>query len=419
MKKPNYTDENKRTLCEALAKFYKTDVVTTKQVNDFVKKNGLSWPYFLTSEKQYKAGWGKYQVANVQTPNFAPPETNPLLLPEPPVEAAPVVVADAQTPVAAAVKQNIMSLTADEGVLIPEKDPTFEAFGFYTDLRKIIKSKIFYPVYITGLSGNGKTLSVIQACADAGREIIRVNITKDTDELDLFGGYELIDGNTFRREGPVLTAMKRGAILLLDETDYGSERLLCLQPILEGKPFLDKKTNTMIYPKPGFNVIACANTKGRGSSDGRFIGANVLNEAFLERFAITVEQEYPSKAVESKILKKNFVLLGIKDDGFADFLVEWAAIIRKSYDEGAASDIISTRRLVHVAKAYSIFENKERAIKLCLNRFDEETSTGFYDLYTKCDASINEPKAAPKPPWTPEVNMNTKKADENGDDSYF
>jgi MoxR-like ATPase len=269
---------------------------------------------------------------------------------------------------------------------VPDRNETYVPFGFYNDMRDIIKSRIFYPIYITGLSGNGKTFMIEQVCAALKRELIRVNITKRTDESDLIGSYELVDGSTIRREGPVITAMRRGAVLLLDECDLGTEDILCLQPILEGKPYFDKKTGEVVHPAAGFNVIATANTKGKGSDDGRFIGTNLLNEAFLERFAITVEQEYPPAATERKILEKNFAVLGITDTIFIDRLITWAEVIRKSFSDGAVDEVISTRRLVHISKAFSIFNNRLKAIEMCLNRFDTDTKTAFLDLYTKVDA---------------------------------
>jgi MoxR-like ATPase len=282
---------------------------------------------------------------------------------------------------------------------VPDRNETYVAFGFYNDLRDIIKSRIFYPIYITGLSGNGKTMMIEQVCAFLKRELIRVNITKRTDESDLIGSYELVDGNTIRREGPVITAMRRGAVLLLDECDLGTEDILCLQPILEGKPYFDKKTGEVVHPAAGFNVIATANTKGKGSDDGRFIGTNLLNEAFLERFAITVEQEYPPANTERKILEKNFAVLNITDTTFIDRLITWAEVIRKSFADGAVDEVISTRRLVHISKAFSIFNNRLKAIEMCLNRFDADTKTAFLDLYTKVDAEAT--------PAKPEVTANT------------
>jgi MoxR-like ATPase len=246
------------------------------------------------------------------------------------------------------------------------------------------------------LSGNGKTMMIEQVCAFLKRELIRVNITKRTDESDLIGSYELVDGNTIRREGPVITAMRRGAVLLLDECDLGTEDILCLQPILEGKPYFDKKTGEVVHPAAGFNVIATANTKGKGSDDGRFIGTNLLNEAFLERFAITVEQEYPPANTERKILEKNFDVLGITDTTFIDRLITWAEVIRKSFADGAVDEVISTRRLVHISKAFSIFNNRLKAIEMCLNRFDSDTKNAFLDLYTKVDAEATPAPAAPE-----------------------
>jgi MoxR-like ATPase len=240
-------------------------------------------------------------------------------------------------------------------------------------------------------------MMIEQVCAFLKRELIRVNITKRTDESDLIGSYELVDGNTIRREGPVITAMRRGAVLLLDECDLGTEDILCLQPILEGKPYFDKKTGEVVHPAAGFNVIATANTKGKGSDDGRFIGTNLLNEAFLERFAITVEQEYPPANTERKILEKNFAVLNITDTTFIDRLITWAEVIRKSFADGAVDEVISTRRLVHISKAFSIFNNRLKAIEMCLNRFDTDTKTAFLDLYTKVDA-----EATPAPAFASE-----------------
>jgi MoxR-like ATPase len=281
-----------------------------------------------------------------------------------------------------------------EDDFIPEIDPLYVPVGFFNDLKSIIEKKIFYSVYITGLSGNGKTKMVEQACAQAKREYIRVNITKETDEFDLIGAYELIEGNTVWRDGPVLVALRRGALLLLDEVDLGSERLLCLQPILEGVGYFNKKRGEFIPPAPGFNVMATANTKGKGSNDGKFIGANVLNEAFLERFAITVEQDYPSEKTERVILNNMFNSLettpGMNTAKFSANLVKWAELLRQSYKQGATDEVITTRRLVHIVKAYSIFRNRRKAIELCLNRFDEEIKTAFMDFYSKIDPDLDK-----------------------------
>ena len=272
--------------------------------------------------------------------------------------------------------------------LIPSKDDTFVKFGNFPDIKKVIQSRQFYPAFVTGLSGNGKTFSVEQACAQLGRELIRVNITIETDEDDLIGGFRLVDGNTVWHNGPVVEAMERGALLLLDEIDLASNKVLCLQPVLEGKGLFLKKIGKFIEPATGFNIIATANTKGKGSDDGRFIGTNVLNEAFLERFPVTFEQEYPSAGVENKILLGLAQTLGVKDNDFCKRLTDWADIIRKTFYDGGIDEVISTRRLVHIIRAYSIWNDKSKAIKVCLNRFDDETKQAFLELYDKVDANF-------------------------------
>lgn len=278
--------------------------------------------------------------------------------------------------------------------LIPNKDATFVSFGNFSDIKKVIQSGLFYPAFITGLSGNGKTFGVEQSCAQLSRELIRVNITIETDEDDLIGGFRLVNGETVWHNGPVVEAMERGAILLLDEVDLASNKIMCLQSVLEGKGVFLKKIGKHVVPKAGFNVIATANTKGKGSDDGRFIGTNVLNEAFLERFPITFEQEYPTISVETKILTKvaeslNIPMIGEHTD-FIKHLCTWSEIIRKTFNDGGIDEVISTRRLVHIIKAYSIFGKKDKAIKVCLNRFDDETKATFVELYDKIDAEFKQ-----------------------------
>jgi len=272
--------------------------------------------------------------------------------------------------------------------LVPTKDDTFVKFGPFTDIKKVIQSKQFYPTFITGLSGNGKTFGVEQACAQLGRELIRVNITIETDEDDLIGGFRLVNGATVWHNGPVIEALERGAILLLDEIDLASNKILCLQPILEGNGIFLKKVGRFVNPRAGFNVIATANTKGKGSDDGRFIGTNVLNEAFLERFPVTFEQEYPAVSVEKKILGGVALQYGVTDIDFLERLVDWGDIIRKTFYDGGIDEIISTRRLVHIVRAYSIFNDKAKAIQVCVNRFDDETKQAFLELYDKVDADF-------------------------------
>jgi hypothetical protein len=275
--------------------------------------------------------------------------------------------------------------------LIPEKDDTFVKFGNFNDIKKIIQSRLFYPTFITGLSGNGKTFSVEQACSQLKRELIRVNVTIETDEDDLIGGFRLVNGETAWHNGPVIEALERGAILLLDEIDLASNKILCLQSVLEGKGVFLKKIGKFVTPAPGFNVIATANTKGKGSDDGRFIGTNVLNEAFLERFPVTFEQSYPAPSVEQKILEGVALDLGVEDREFCKRLVDWGDIIRKTFYDGGIEEIISTRRLVHIIRAYSIFEDKAKAIQVCVNRFDDETKQAFLELYDKIDADFQMP----------------------------
>jgi MoxR-like ATPase len=316
--------------------------------------------------------------------------TIPLLSGETSVAASPA-------PAAATIALSPNKLVADLNIstngfsenLVPEKDPLFVPFGNFANLKKILQTRMFYPTFITGMSGNGKTFSVEQACAQLKREVIRTNFTIETDEDDLIGGFRLVEGETRFFKGPVIKAMEMGAVLLLDEIDLGNPaKIMCLQSILEGKGYFIKKTGEYIKPAAGFTVIATANTKGKGSDDGRFIGTNVLNEAFLERFPVTCEQEYPTAAVEKRILNAVFEDLGISDADFSEKLVDWADIIRKTFYDGGIDEVISTRRLVHIAKAYKIFDDRMRAIDMCINRFDEDTKLSFRDLYTKLDEKV-------------------------------
>ena len=303
--------------------------------------------------------------------------------------------------------QSVAILPDHQQDLIPDKDDTFVKFGNFNDIKKIIQSRLFYPTFITGLSGNGKTLSVEQACSQLKRELIRVNITVETDEDDLIGGFRLVNGETAWHNGPVIEALERGAILLLDEIDLASNKILCLQSVLEGKGVFLKKIGRFVKPTAGFNVIATANTKGKGSEDGRFIGTNVLNEAFLERFPVTFEQSYPAPVTEQKILEGVALDLGVEDRDFCKRLVDWADVIRKTFYDGGIEEIISTRRLVHIIRAYSIFGDKAKAIQVCINRFDDETKTAFLELYDKIDADFVMPSE------TPELNIECGRLDKN------
>ena len=349
-------------------------VLSRDDIQRVVEEKSISFPYWLVTKSEYRAERGHYQLPNIGTkPKVQEPEFEVAL-------AAQVL--EFKQP----------KLIDDSDVSIPAKYPDYVPFGFYKDLTDIIRTNMYYPVFITGLSGNGKTLMVEQVCAKLNRECIRVNISIETDESDLLGGPTLVGGNVVNRDGPVITAMKRGAILLIDEVDRGSNKLMCLQGILEGKPYYNKKNGEMVYPKNGFNVIATANTKGRGSEEGRYL-SQILDDAFSERFPITVEQEYPDAKTEKKIL-----LPLIDDKEFVDHLVQWADIVRQSFDQGAVDEIISTRRLVHIAKAFKIFGDRMKAIELCVSRFDAETKTAFLDLYSKVDA-----KATPESAVSPKI----------------
>jgi len=371
MKKETYIMDlnvKQKSVVDILYKTYKSDTVTRAQINDLVNSKKISNPAWLKSDK-YKVDRGVYKLP-LKDDDTADVKTTSKVESTSDTKAAYIV----------------SSLTDN---VVPAKDTDFVKFGNYTDINSIVKSKKFYPVFITGLSGNGKTLAVTQACAEAKREMIRVNITIETDEDDLLGGYRLRDGQTIWQNGPVIEAMERGAILLLDEIDLASNKIMCLQPILEGSGVYVKKINKFVKPKLGFNVIATANTKGQGSDDGKFIGTNVLNEAFLERFPVTFEQEYPSAKIEEKIVSTKLKSAGKSDDKFAHNLVTWADVIRKTYKDGGVDEIISTRRLVHIAEAYGIFKNKMKAIQVCTNRFDDDTKNSFVDLYTKVDSGAS------------------------------
>ena len=281
-----------------------------------------------------------------------------------------------------------MQSIVNEEKTFAKADPTFVPWGAFHDIVKVVKSKMFYPVYISGLSGNGKTFMVEQACSKLNKEFIRVQINPETDEDDLLGGFRLINGETVFAKGPVLKAMENGAVLLLDEIDRATNKIMCLQGILEGKPVVVKKTGETITPATGFNVIATANTKGKGSEDGRFTAASIIDEAFLERFTIAIDQKFPSPSVETKILNNHMSKFGIEDTDFVEKLVTWADIIRKTFYDDGVDEVISTRRLCHIAQTFSIFKNRSKAIDLCIARFDEDTKSAFLDLYSKVDAGV-------------------------------
>ena len=348
-------------------------ILTKDKVTTFAEKSGICCPTWFV-RAPYRVGTGKFKL----------PVDGDVITPVKPKKVKLPVMKNSEVG-----EESVVAYHNPTENLVPEKDPLYVPFGNFNDVFSIIKSGRYYPAFITGLSGNGKTFMVEQACAKAKREFFRVNITVETDEDDLLGHYALIDGNTVWQDGPVVKAMERGAILLLDEIDLASSKIMCLQPVLEGKGVYLKKVNRFVSPSVGFNVLATANTKGKGSEDGRFIGTNILNEAFLERFPITVEQEYPSMSVERKILDKVFDSLDITEYGdFSEKLVTWADIIRKTFYEGGIDEIIATRRLVHIVNAYAIFGDRKKAIEMCIARFDDDTKTSFLDLYSKCDSEV-------------------------------
>jgi hypothetical protein len=360
-------NRNAKAFILAAEEIFGTEPILTRDdITRIVNEKGVGQPYWLLNKSEYRVGRGNYKVPSIGSkPKVSMPE--------------PELVVDMSAQVMSLRQPKLLD---ESDPAIPQKFEDYVPFGFFKDMRSIVQSKSFYPIFVTGQSGNGKTLMVEQVCAELNRECIRVNISIETDESDLLGGPTLINGSIVNRDGPVLIAMKRGAVLLIDEVDRGSNKLMCLQGILEGKPYYNKKSGENVYPAAGFNIIATANTKGMGADEGKYL-AQILDSAFLERFPITVEQEFPDTKTERKILSPL-----IDDKEFVDNLVQWADVIRKSYQEGAVDEVISTRRLVHIAKAYGIFGDKMKAITLCVNRFDEETKLGFLDLYAKVDAKV-------------------------------
>ena len=359
-----FSPQKQKFIDQATTQFGAGTIISNQQVIEASKAAGV--PKAGWFKKQFKVGYNQFKL---------------------PGESAPTTILNAPAENTATV--NLVATNMEKQNLVPSAFEGFVPWGHFKDIKSIVKSGLFYPVFVTGLSGNGKTLMIEQVHADMNKELIRVNITIETDEDDLLGGFRLVNGETKFVPGPVIEAMEKGCTLLLDECDLGSNKLMCLQPVLEGKGVYLKKVNKWITPKAGFNVMATANTKGKGSEDGRFIGTNILNEAFLERFAITIEQPYPAASTEKKIVLGSMKKYGTVDEDFATNLITWAEVIRKTFYEGGIDEVISTRRLDHIVKAFAIFKNKMKAIELCVARFDEDTKISFLDLYTKVDSGIN------------------------------
>ena len=360
-----FSPQKQKFIDSATEMFGAGSVITNKQIKEASAAVGI--PRAGWFKRQFKIGYNQFKL---------------------PGETAPTVIENTPTQVETATV-NLVATNMEKQNLVPSAFEGFVPWGHFKDIKQIVKSGIFYPVFVTGLSGNGKTLMIEQVHADMNKELIRVNITIETDEDDLLGGFRLVNGETKFVPGPVIEAMEKGCTLLLDECDLGSNKLMCLQPVLEGKGVYLKKVNKWITPKDGFNVMATANTKGKGSEDGRFIGTNILNEAFLERFAITIEQPYPASSVEQKIVLGSMKKYGTVDEDFAKNLVTWSEVIRKTFFDGGVDELISTRRLDHIAKSFSIFKDKKKSIELCVARFDDDTKDSFLDLYSKIDAGIN------------------------------
>ena len=340
-------------------------IVSKAMMKEAAEKCGVPLPYWM--QEKCKVGYNQFKL---------------------PSEEAPKVVENTAVASENVGTVNLLATNMETQNLVPSLFEGFVAWGNYSTLKKIVASNMFYPVFVTGLSGNGKTLMIEQLHAEAKKELIRVNITIETDEDDLLGGFRLVNGETKFVPGPVIEAMERGCTLLLDECDLGSNKMMCLQPVLEGNGVFLKKVNKWVKPKDGFNIFATANTKGKGSEDGRFIGTNILNEAFLERFAITIEQPYPTASIEKKIVLGSMKKYGSVDEDFANNLVTWSEVIRKTFYDGGVDEVISTRRLDHISKAFAIFGDKMKSIELCVSRFDEDTKESFMDLYTKIDAGV-------------------------------
>jgi hypothetical protein len=370
--------DNRSKFISAIASLGKAEI-TTQEIKDVCNEIDVSFPYWFTNDDANRIKRGTFKVpgAVINMQAQVIPMTKP-------VETS---------------GHRISNVTTDLEIenLVPKQYANYVPFGNFDDVLSIVQSMRFFPVFITGQSGNGKTMSIEQACAKAKRKFVCVSMTPDTDEGDLLGNYVLINGQMEWRDGPVTVAARQGAVLCIDEIDYGSNNLSCLQRVFEGKPFLLKKKNEQVVPAPGFTVFATANTKGKGSEDGRYMFTNVLNEAFLERFVNTMEQDWPPSKTEKKIINKELDAVGKSDEDFAEKLVTWAEVIRKTFEQGGCDEVISTRRLVHIVNTYSVFGDKMKAIALCLNRFDVDTKMSFLDLYTKVDggASIDEIMAPP------------------------
>ncbi len=364
-------------------------IADSTAIYEIARANGFSYNGASSTFMTHKVARGKWNISHLANASSVTQS-----------ESAPVTAKIA--PVVQRMQLSAVQSVSNDEIFVPASDPNFVPWGEYANIKRIVDSRMFFPLYISGMSGNGKTLMVEQACAKSKREYVRVQISPETDEDDLLGGFRLVSGETVFQKGPVMKAMERGAILLIDELDRGSNKIMCLQGVLEGKPILIKKTGETIAPSPGFNVIATANTKGRGSEDGRYVAAQIIDEAFIERFVASIDQPYPEYNTELKIVKKHMESYGVSNDEFCEKLVTWSNVIRKTFESDGVDEVISTRRLCHITKSFAIFNDRMTAIRMCVARFEPHTRDAFIDLYTKIDSNTVEQTEAPVEAETPQ-----------------
>lgn len=386
------TDRRKNAFLDACRAEGLTSPLKRSQIKAVRIKYNLPMPLWIVQDESRRMSHGLYTVPELINMNQNMNNLTPTV-------AAVAAATDAP---AMELARKVETLDQEIENLIPRVNPCYIGYGAYKDIEKIVKGRRFLPIYITGLSGNGKTTMVEQICANNGREFVRANITKETDEDDLLGGFRLVNGESVWVDGPAVVAMKRGSILLLDEVNLNPDKIMCLQPVMEGKPVFLKKINQYVYPAAGFNILATANGKGQGGEDGydKFIGTQIMNEAFLERFAFCVEHDYPTRAVEKKIVLGYMKREECVDDSFADCLTRWSEAIRKTFNEGACDDIVTTRRLEHIVTMFGIFKDRVDAVEKGIARFSKDTKKSFLDLYTKIDAQANAPAAPAVPQAT-------------------
>ena len=369
-------DEKQQFLVKALKDCHGTENIKNKQVIDLAAELGMERPNWFFDNYGVKTARGVWSL----------PDTGDSV-----DMAAQIIPIREEKTVQSRFDPNTVS--EFEYAQVPDKDSSYVPFGEFKDIESIIRSQQFFPIFISGLSGNGKTFMVEQACSRAKRPMVRVQMSRETDEDDLIGGFRLVNGDTVWVDGPAVVAAKQGAILLLDEIDLGGPALMCLQPLLEGNGIFVKKTGEYVVPAPGFNILATANTKGKGDETGSFAHTGIMNEAMLDRFPVTLEQPYADPKTETKILEgkaSNFGVDAAAEANFISDLVQWADNIRKTYMAGGMSEIVTTRRLESILKAFSIFGKHTTAIEMGISRFDEQTKSDMIRLYEKISGERTE-----------------------------